>query len=369
MTSALYLGLMSGTSQDGVDAALVEFSGLRFSRIVSTHSVPYSAPLRRQLLTLARDLPPLTLRDFCTLDRAVADTFSRAALAALKRKRISSRHVTAIGSHGQTVFHAPGLSSLQLGDPNRIAALTGITTVADFRRKDVALGGQGAPLLPAFHHAMFADRRERRCVVNIGGIAQITALPDTRPGSILGFDTGPGNGLLDEWIKEQRGLDYDTSGRWAASGECDDRMLTALLRDPYFQRRTPKSTGRDYFNLAWVRRRYPNLDRLPPPSVQNTMTELTAVSIAHAIERAAPRTSRVLVCGGGVRNRYLMQRLRLHLAPRRVETTNAYGIEAQWVEATAFAWLAMRTMRGLPGNLPAVTGAKRAVILGGIYKS
>ena len=369
MTPALYLGLMSGTSQDGVDAALVEFSGLSFRRIVATHRVRYSASLRQQLLKLARELPPLTLRDFCTLDRAVADTFSRAALAALKRKRISSRRVTAIGSHGQTVFHAPGLSSLQLGDPNRIAALTGITTVADFRRKDVALGGQGAPLLPAFHHAMFADPREPRCVVNIGGIAQITALPDARAGGILGFDTGPGNGLLDEWIMEQRGLDYDAGGRWAASGGCDDRLLTALLRDPYFRRRAPKSTGRDYFNLGWVRRRYPKLDRLPSPSVQNTLTELTAVSIANAIERAAPRTSRVLVCGGGVHNRYLMQRLRMRLAPRRIETTNAYGLDTQWVEATAFAWLAMRTMKGLPGNLPTVTGAKRAVVLGGIYKS
>jgi len=372
MTSALYVGLMSGTSQDAVDATVVEFAGTRFRRVVSTHTVAYAAPLRQRLLALARDLRPLSLHDLCELDQAVATTFARAALGALRKKGLGARRIVAIGSHGQTVFHATKgrvRSSVQLGDPNVIAAMTGITTVADFRRKDVALGGEGAPLVPAFHHALFADAKEPRVVVNLGGIANLTLLPNARQDRVTGFDTGPGNALLDEWIQEQRGKDFDDGGDWAASGERHEELLKALLSDPYFRRKPPKSTGRDYFNLGWVRRRYPALDTLRAEDVQHSLVELTVLSISRAVEQFAPKTRRVLVCGGGVKNRFLVQRIRMRLSPRAVQPTGARGLDSRWVEAVAFAWLAMRTLNGLPGNLPAVTGAKREAVLGGIYRA
>lgn len=368
----LYLGLMSGTSMDGVDAAVLQFRGTRFRRIVSAHNTAYPAALRSRLLRLAGGTEQITLREYCALDQAVAQSFAAAALGALKKKRIAPARIAAIGSHGQTVFHAPEgavRGSLQLGDPNLIAALTGTTTVADFRRKDLALGGQGAPLVPAFHHAVFASAREPRCVINIGGIANITVLP---PGAeadrVFGFDTGPGNGLMDEWISARRSRPYDAGGRWAASGDVERRLLHTLLAEPWFRRRPPKSTGRDRFNLGWARSRYPALDRLPAESVQRTFAELTARSISDAILKHAPGTRRALVCGGGVRNRLLMKRLYELLAPCTVEPTSGYGLDPRWVEAAAFAWLAMRTLNGLPGNVPTVTGAKRAAVLGGIYR-
>ncbi len=368
---ALYLGLMSGTSQNGVDAAVVEFEGQRFNRVVATHTIHYPGALRQRLLALARDQPSLTLREYCELDQAVARSFAQAARGVLKKKGIPPRRIKAIGSHGQTVFHAATgtvRSSVQLGDPNRVAALTGIATVADFRRADMAAGGQGAPLVPAFHHALFSSKNEPRAVVNIGGIANITLLPNLRLDRVTGFDTGPGNALLDEWVQRHQRREHDDRGRWAATGELDERLLRALLNDAFFRHKPPKSSGRGYFNLDWARRRYPALVRLDPAAAQRTFTELTAITIAEAVQRHAPQSRRVLVCGGGVRNQFLMQRLSARLAPRSVESTNAHGLDAQWVEAAAFAWLALRTMNGLPGNVPAVTGAEAPVILGGIYR-
>jgi anhydro-N-acetylmuramic acid kinase len=370
--SALYIGLMSGTSQNGVDAVVAEFEGQRFGRLVATNTVYYPAAVRRRLLALARNEHPLTLRDYCDLDQAVARSFAQAARAVLKKKNIPVRRIKAIGSHGQTVFHAatgPVRSSVQLGDPNLIAALADIATVADFRRADMAAGGQGAPLVPAFHHALFAAKHEARAVVNIGGIANITILPNDLLARVSGFDTGPGNALMDEWVQHHHRREHDDGGRWAATGRLDKKLLSALLNDRYFRQKPPKSSGRGYFNLDWARRRHPALNRMNPAAVQNTFTELTALTIADAIRRHAPRTRRVLVCGGGVHNGFLMRRLSAQLAPRQVEITNAYGLDAQWVEAAAFAWLAMRTVNGLPGNVPAVTGARAPVILGGIYRA
>jgi anhydro-N-acetylmuramic acid kinase len=269
------------------------------------------------------------------------------------------------------VFHdtsAQPWATQQLGDPSRIAARSGIATVADFRRKDVALGGQGAPLVPAFHHALFASADEARCALNIGGIANVTLLPDADAARVRGFDTGPGNGLMDEWSERHLGRAYDADGAFAASGRCNGPLLQALLADPYFNRPPPKSTGRGYFQLAWVERRFPALASLAPADVQATLAELTTRSIAADILAHQPDTRRVLVCGGGGRNGYLMQSLRAALPACTVQPSDDYGLDAGWVEAAAFAWLAMRTLEGLPGNLPGVTGASRPAVLGGIFK-
>jgi anhydro-N-acetylmuramic acid kinase len=371
----LVLGLMSGTSMDGVDAALAEFEDApdgRFLGLRATHHLDYPAELRARLLHLARSDAALSLRELATLDAAVADRFAEAAAILLSATGLDARRVSAIGSHGQTVFHdtvGTPWATQQLGDPSRIAASSGITTVADFRRKDMALGGQGAPLVPAFHHALFASAAEPRCVLNIGGIANITCLPGTDPAQVRGFDTGPGNGLMDEWCERQLGQPYDRDGAFAASGRVDERLLQALLADPYFSQVPPKSTGRGYFQLSWVERRYPALAALAPAEVQATLAELTVRSIAADIGHHAPGTRRVLVCGGGARNSELMRRLAAALPGCTVQASDDYGLDAGWVEATAFAWLAMRTLESQPGNLPGVTGASRLAVLGGIFKA
>lgn len=364
---ALCIGLMSGTSMDGVDAALCAFNDTTFSGVLASHSVAYAPPLRQRLLALQRESAPIPLHEFAELDGLTAETFGRTTTELLQKANLHPSKILAIGSHGQTVFHDPhkARSSLQLGDPSRIAALTGITTVADFRRKDIALGGQGAPLVPAFHQAIFGSAAETRCVLNIGGIANITLLPkDTSP--VRGFDTGPGNGLMDEWAQQHLNQAFDANGAFAASGTLHSELLERLLDDPYFQRMPPKSTGRGQFHLDWVRQQYPAVTQLPPADVQRTLTEVTARSAVEAMQKLAPDTQRLLVCGGGARNAWLMRRLH-DLARIPVEPTDDHGLPAQWVEAAAFAWLAMRSMNRLSGNLPAVTGASREAILGGIF--
>jgi anhydro-N-acetylmuramic acid kinase len=365
--NALYLGLMSGTSMDGVDAALCEFDGTAFKRVHATHSLEYPSALRQRLLQLQRAETPITLAEFAELDELTADVFAQVANDLLSRVEVAATQISALGSHGQTVFHDPVTvrSSLQLGDPSRIAARTGIATVADFRRKDIALGGHGAPLVPAFHQAVFSAPHESRCVLNLGGIANITLLPgDSTP--VRGCDTGPGNGLMDEWAQQHLGRAFDADGAFAAQGQLHDGLFSALLAEPFFQQAPPKSTGRGQFHLEWVRRCYPDLPQLPPADVQRTLAELTARSVVAAIHAYAPDTQRLLVCGGGARNGWLMQRLR-ELAAMPVEITDAYGLPTQWVEAAAFAWLAMCRMRGLRGNVPAVTGAARETVLGGLF--
>ena len=354
---------------DGVDAALCEFDGLIFRKLVATHTLQYEAALRERLLHLQRHDPTLTLREFAELDQGVAKTFTATANALLASTGLQAKQITAIGSHGQTVFHDPLLlgTSLQLGNPSLISAQTGIDTVADFRRKDMALGGHGAPLVPVFHEAIFGSRNEMRCAVNIGGIANITVLPcDESP--VRGFDTGPGNGLMDEWAMQHLGQAFDNNGDFAASGTLQQSLLDALLADPYFSQRPPKSTGRGDFHLDWLAQRYPALAQLPPADVQRTLCELTARSIVNAISTHAKTTKRIIVCGGGSKNGFLMQRLSA-LSEKPVSVSDDYGLASSWVEAAAFAWLAMRTINHLPGSLAAVTGASRSTILGGIFRA
>ena len=367
----LYLGLMSGTSMDGVDSALCEVRDRRFLRVVGSQSQPYATPVRAELLRLQREQPALTLDALARLDHAVARTFADAALGLLREIGLTPADVRGLGSHGQTVFHDPSgvRSSLQLGDPSLIAALTGITTVADFRRADVARGGQGAPLVPAFHHSVFASDREARAVVNIGGIANLTALPGADAQSVRGFDTGPGSGLMDEWTQAHLREPMDREGRWAAGGHLHEGLLQALLADPYFAQPAPKSTGRGTFNLEWVRQRFPKLGELAAADVQRTLCELTAATIATAVRTQPKPTGSLYVCGGGALNLFLMKRLKDLLPGCGVSDTGKLGLAPRLVEPAAFAWLAMRTLAGLPGNLPAVTGASHEAVLGGIYRA
>lgn len=367
--SELYLGLMSGTSMDGVDACLATFDGA--PRLLGTHSHEMPESLRGTLNDViegtAGEATPARLGQ---LDAELGELFSAAALALLDSLNLQPGEVRAIGSHGQTIWHQPDgphAFSLQLGDPSRIAERTGITTVADFRRRDIAAGGQGAPLVPAFHAAVFRSAEEPRVVLNIGGMANITLLPaGATPAATSGFDTGPGNALLDLHARRHLDTDCDIDGALAAQGSPDEALLASMLDDAYFVLAPPKSTGREHFNARWLDRHLSGCQR-PPADIQATLAELTARSIAQAIESHLPDCACVMVCGGGAHNRDLMTRLQTLLPQSRVESTAVHGIEPDWVEAMAFAWLARQTIAGLPGNLPAVTGARRAVILGAIH--
>lgn len=363
----LYIGLMSGTSMDAADAALVDFSGVQ-PKLLATHSIPLPAGLRGALFALCVS-GPNEIERLGELDARLGEIFADGALALIKKAGVKPEQIQAIGSHGQTVRHQPGGPypfSLQIGNPALIAERTGITTVADFRRADMAAGGQGAPLAPAFHNAAFRSAQQHRAVANIGGIANITLLPADLTQDVRGFDTGPGNVLLDAWAERHLGKRMDEDGRFAASGKVHEKLLHALLNDDYFSLAPPKSTGREHFNSAWLDAALKNYSGVTPQDIQATLCELSAVSIAVAILQYAPDTKEVLICGGGARNVHLMQRLRAHLKPCSVESTGQHGINPDWVEAMAFAWLAKQTLEGKPGNLPSVTGAKRAVVLGTI---
>ncbi|HVA54820.1 MAG TPA: anhydro-N-acetylmuramic acid kinase [Gammaproteobacteria bacterium] len=362
-----FIGLMSGTSSDGVDAALVEFTPS--PRLHTSHFLPYPPALRTQLLGFAGGhYQGDAVDELGRLDTELGEVFAAAALALMSAAGITLSDVRAIGSHGQTVRHRPDGPhpfTLQIADPNIIAARSGIATVADFRRRDVAVGGQGAPLVPAFHRAVFADRQEARAVVNIGGIANMTVLP-AKEGAVSGFDTGPGNLLMDLWSREHLHMPHDMNGKFAASGVVDETLLHALLSDEYFHRPAPKSTGRERFNKAWLAERLASR-QLASADVMATLSELTARSISDAVMRQAQGTKRVLLCGGGVHNAHLRNRLIIHLPDCQVVSTDDFGIAPDWVEAMAFAWLARETLAGRPGNLPAVTGANRPAVLGAVY--
>jgi len=370
-TSANYIGLMSGTSMDGVDAALVRFGNHRCD-VLATHKEAYPEPLRADLKNATQHPETFTVDTLGLLDQLVAERFSSATLAVIANAAIDASQIEAIGSHGQTVRHRPHAErpfTLQIGDPNRIAAATGITTVADFRRRDLAAGGEGAPLAPAFHQWLFAEHHSNCVVLNIGGIANITVLADSTD-DVIGFDTGPGNTLLDLWIGKKQSHAYDDQGEWAASGSVIQPLLQTMLDDPYFAEPPPKSTGFEYFNQRWLDDAIQKcglstttLDN----DIQATLAELTGRTIADAIRRHAPHTSTVMVCGGGVHNDHLMSRLKNNLPDIAVSSTGEFGLDPDWVEAAAFAWLAMRTIGKQPGNLPSVTGAKRSTVLGGIY--
>lgn len=373
-----YIGLMSGTSMDAVDAVVVDFSAVQ-PACLGTYSLPMPADLRSNLQEYILKNNQ-TIKELSELDARVAELFTQAVHALLESANLKPEDITAIGSHGQTLYHAPNNPipyTLQIGNPNIIAANTGITTIADFRRRDIALGGQGAPLVPTFHEYLFRHPTEDRVVVNIGGIANITLLPANPEIEPLGFDTGPGNTLIDAWIFKHLGHRYDADGGWARESDPHPVLLQSLLQDPYFYRIAPKSTGPEYFNLDWLQR-YCNAipkgvglspDVSPtfsPSQIQRTLTALTATTIAKAI-RGYFKSAQVFVCGGGALNQTLMQDLTDQLSGFSVTTTDSLGYPGDMIEALAFAWLAKQTLSRKTGNLPSVTGASKAAVLGGIY--
>ena len=364
--ASLYLGLISGTSTDGIDVALVSFEQER-PQLRAAHTHPWPDALRAEILAVAQGEATLDLDAFGRLDVALGHGFADAALALLDASGTPADAVRAIGSHGQTVRHRPTGAhpfTLQLGDPATIAERCGIAVVADFRRADVAAGGQGAPLLPAVHATLLAQPGQTRVVLNLGGIANITVLGVD--GSVIGFDTGPANGLMDAWCLRKLGKAFDRDGAFAASGKVDEALLAALLTDPYFALAPPKSTGREHFHLDWLAAQ-PRVATLAPADVQATLLELTVRSVAEAVARHAPDAKDVLACGGGVHNGALMHRLAERLAPCRLASTAAFGVDPDFLEATAFAWLARQRLLGRPGNLPAVTGARGLRQLGAIH--
>lgn len=365
----LYIGLISGTSMDGVDAALLEVapSGMQL-RTALARDWPLS--LQRRLRHAAEHADQIGLGELGRLDTAVGREFALAAGDLLRAAGVDANAVRAIGSHGQTLLHEPRGDepfTLQVGDPNVIAERCGIEVVADFRRRDVAAGGEGAPLMPAFHAAAFAAPGELRAVVNIGGIANVTLL--RADGGVLGFDTGPGNCWLDSWCRRQLGQPHDAGGCWAASGQVQEALLSRLLVNPYFERQPPKSTGRETFTDALLEQALSGA-AFAPQDVQATLSELTARTIASGLSAAAGQTPRqVLICGGGAFNNDLMGRLERSLPQARLSTTASCGIAPEHVEAAGFAWLAHRYLSGAAGNLPSVTGAKHPVPLGALYRA
>ncbi|MBH2596301.1 anhydro-N-acetylmuramic acid kinase [Serratia ureilytica] len=365
MKSGRYIGVMSGTSLDGIDVVLAAIDDRMVAQQAS-YSHPMPIALKKEILGMCQG-QQTTLAAVGRLDAQLGTLFGEAVLGLLKQTGIDADHITAIGCHGQTVWHEPegdARFSMQLGDNNRIAALTNITTVGDFRRRDMAYGGQGAPLVPAFHQALLGHPVERRMVLNIGGIANLSLLLPGAP--VRGFDTGPGNMLMDAWIWRHRAQPYDQDGGWAMQGRVCLPLLQQMLADPYFALPAPKSTGREYFNIAWLERQLAGLPAIAPVDVQATLTELTAVSISEQVLLAGG-CERLLVCGGGARNTLLMARLSALLPGTEVGLTDDCGVSGDDMEALAFAWLAFRTLSGQAGNLPSVTGASRETVLGGIY--
>ncbi|MEQ9560985.1 MAG: anhydro-N-acetylmuramic acid kinase, partial [Woeseiaceae bacterium] len=365
----LYLGLMSGTSMDGIDAAIVRL-GDRSCEFVAGACTSYPLSIRENLQNLRSNPQHCSVDEIGQLDTAVGECFADATNGLIESSGIRREDIVAIGSHGQTIRHQPNTDprfTLQIGDPNTIAARTGIAVVADFRRADMAVGGQGAPLAPAFHQWLFGSSRCSRAVVNIGGIANITMLPATT-GAVIGFDTGPGNTLLDAWIKQSLGHDLDDHGAWAGGGTINNNLLSDLLRDDYFAAPAPKSTGFEYFNLAWLKRGLAKIgDTVSSRDVQATLAELSARTIAEAVLRNAADTKELFVCGGGYFNHDLMARIEKNLPGVDVQSTTTKGIEPAWIEAAAFAWLARCRIESVPGNLPTVTGAQKRALLGGIF--
>jgi anhydro-N-acetylmuramic acid kinase len=358
----LYVGLMSGTSLDGVDAVLVEFSN-GLPRVLGYAHRTFDGALRARLLAL--NSPGADeLGRAAVLGNELARHYAAAAGATIESARARRQDVAAIGCHGQTVRHRPDLGyTIQIGSAALLAELTSLRVVADFRSRDLAAGGQGAPLVPAFHASFFRHPGEERAVLNLGGIANLTLLPSA--GSASGFDSGPGNCLMDFWAARHLGARYDRDGAWGHGGRIIGPLLDRFLQEPYFHQPPPKSTGRDLFNEAWLGGKLPA--EAAPRDVQATLLELTARSIAAALRSAGPDVQRVIVCGGGACNAALMRRLQELVATAQIESSGKHGLEPQQVEAVAFAWLAKQAVEGRPANLPAATGARGARVLGAIY--
>lgn len=362
---SLFIGLISGTSVDAIDVALVDFASTPLT-IRATLSYPWPQSLRQMVLHLSQQRRQhSTLHELASLDIRVGELCAQAVLTLLEHSKTLPHQVQAIGSAGQTIYHHPLGNppyTWQVGDANIIAQQTGITTVADFRRRDMAAGGQGAPLAPVCHQAFWRTSAETRVVVNIGGIANITVLPADETCTAIGFDTGPGNALLDAYAQQHRQQAMDQDGLWARQGQVVTELLTAMLADDYFAQPPPKTTGRDYFNLDWLHQ-FPFPPQ--PAAVQATLAQLTIETIAQAVLAYDPK--RLLVCGGGVHNPLMMEGLQQKLPQCRVESTQAYGVDPDWVEAVCFAWLAKQRLEQRTSNLPAVTGAQHAVSLGSVY--
>ena len=362
LAAPLVIGLMSGTSLDGVDAVLADFSD-KLPRTLATFWLPYPTTIRQQALKL-QSAQHDEIHAAALLANELARCYAQAVHEVLGGAGATAAQVAAIGCHGQTIRHRPANGySVQLNNPALLAELCGIAVVADFRSRDIAAGGQGAPLVPAFHAAAFGDPTRHRVILNVGGIANLT---DLNPGqAVRGFDCGPGNLLMDAWIERHQGQRYDEAGRWATQGQALAELLRSLLADGFFSASPPKSCGRDEFNIAWLECRLAGSER--PEDVQATLLELTALSATQAIGRWCGSPDQLFVCGGGAHNQALMARLQWHLPDCRVASTDSFGQAPDWVEALAFAWLAWRTLRGEPGNLAEVTGASGPRVLGAIY--
>lgn len=366
----LYIGLMSGTSADGIDAVMIEVDTEAVSLLHQFHH-PYPAVVRDQTLQLMQ-AETVVINQLIEYHGKLAKLAAKLVNDLLQQHQLSSADITAIGYHGQTIRHLPDAdiaASLQLGNPALLAELTGCQIVADFRSADIAAGGQGAPLVPLFHQALFSNTEINRAVVNIGGISNITRLAANQEQAIIGFDCGPGNCLLDSWIVKQRGQDYDENGSWAATGEIDHDLVNALLDDPYFKRPPPKSTGREYFNLEWLNQYLSQSDvEISAVDVQASLTELTAQTIVDDIKRWAKDSQQLIICGGGVANKTLIQQIQTKLEGIEVISSAALGVDPQSIEAAAFGWLAHRRLNQLTANSPSVTGASRELVLGAVWQ-
>lgn len=360
---ALYIGVMSGTSLDGLDIALIEQTPA--IKLIATHYIPMPDSLRTELLGLCASGPDEIARSAIAQQNWVK-LAAQGINTLLAQQNLTPDDIRAIGSHGQTIRHEPARGfTVQIGNPALLTELTNITVVSDFRSRDVAAGGQGAPLVPAFHEALFEERAGNRAVLNIGGFSNLSLIEPGKP--VAGFDCGPGNVLLDAWIQQQRGDSYDRDGQWAASGKVEPALLRSLLSDPFFVTQGPKSTGREVFNLPWLMQHLAQLPTFAAEDVQATLLELTALTIIESLQGAQNDTQEVLVCGGGAHNAALMNRLASLLPKAQVSSTSAYGVDPDWVEAMAFAWLAHCCLEGIAANRPSVTGARGLRILGAIY--
>ncbi|PWK42836.1 anhydro-N-acetylmuramic acid kinase [Pseudomonas sp. B21-040] len=360
---ALYIGVMSGTSLDGLDIALIEQAPA--IRLIATHYIPMPETLRTELLGLCASGPDEIARSAITQQNWVK-LAAQGVQTLLDQQHLKPEDIRAIGSHGQTIRHEPARGfTVQIGNPALLTELTGIAVVSDFRSRDVAAGGQGAPLVPAFHEALFEERAGNRAVLNIGGFSNLSLIEPGKP--VAGFDCGPGNVLLDAWIHQQRGDNFDRDGQWAANGKVEPSLLNELLSDPFFVTKGPKSTGREVFNLPWLTQHLSKLPTFAAEDVQATLLELTALTIIESLQHAQADTQELLVCGGGAHNTTLMKRLANLLPNAKVSSTAAYGVDPDWVEAMAFAWLAHCCLEGIAANRPSVTGARGLRVLGAIY--
>ena len=369
----LFIGIMSGTSLDGIDVAMASFEQNN-CQVVATHFLAYDPAIKSALLALHTPTDNELERSIL-MGNQLAILYSKAVNTLLAEINIAPNEVLAMGCHGQTIRHKPryedGIGySVQIGNPSLLAELTSISVVADFRSRDIAADGQGAPLVPAFHQALFASTQKNRAIINIGGIANITYLgkkgQDLSDGKVLGFDSGPGNMLLDAWVKAKIGKDYDADGAWAATGVMLQPLLSSLLTEPYFALPPPKSTGRDLFNDAWLDKHLRSAD-LRPQDVARTLVAFTAHTIFNVLMQYCHAVDEIYLCGGGARNSLLVADLQALLVGKKVLTTDALGIGVDWLEAVAFAWLAKQTINNNSSNLPSVTGAKGLRVLGAIY--